>query len=78
MEYYCETSKMQDTNILNPTSATLLLGREINKVLGGINYKLRRVGTNAIIPIAIDNSIIRGISRYDCLYDLQTDTIYKK
>jgi len=78
VESYCQTSRMLDGSTLKPTDATLLLVRKINDVLGGVDYKLKRTGTQPIVPTTFDNSIMRGISRYNGVYDLRTEKIYKK
>lgn len=69
---------MSNNDILNPIKATKLLGVKINDLLSGQTYKLRRVGSNPTKPIDIDNNVLRGILRYDCLFELKTNMIYKR
>lgn len=56
----------------------MLMGNEINKLLTGEKYRLRRVGTPSITRVPDDDDVIRYILRYDCSVDLDTNTIYSK
>ena len=41
------------------------------------NYNMQRVGTPAIMPYINDNTIITGAIRYTCVYDKDTNLIYR-
>ena len=41
------------------------------------NYNMQRVGTPAIMPYISDNTIMTGAIRYTCVYDKDTNLIYK-
>lgn len=68
----------RDTEELEATESAMLMGKIINKLLTGPNYRLSRVGTPAIVPMIDDNNIIRYILRYSCSIDLDTNTIYTR
>ena len=56
----------------------ILMGKRVNEVLTGENYKLSRVGTPSIMPILSDKSVMRYSLRYECSILLDTNTIYKR
>lgn len=56
----------------------ILMGKKVNEVLTGENYRLTRVGTPTIMPVISDKSIMRYSLRYECSLDLDTNTIYKR
>lgn len=41
------------------------------------NYNMQRVGNPAIMPYINDNTIITGAIRYTCVYDKDTNLIYR-
>lgn len=41
------------------------------------NYNMQRVGSPAIIPYISDSTIMTGAIRYTCVYDKDTNLIYK-
>ena len=56
----------------------ILMGKRVNEVLTGENYRLTRVGTPTIMPVISDKSIMKYSLRYECSLDLDTNTIYKR
>lgn len=68
----------RNTDNLQATESAMLMGRIVNEVLGGMKYKLTRVGTPAIMPLIEDNTVIKYSLRYSCVLQLETNTIYKK
>ena len=40
-------------------------------------YNMERVGTPAIMPYINDATIMTGILRYSCVYDIETNLIYR-
>lgn len=41
------------------------------------NYNMQRIGSPAIIPYIKDNTIMTGAIRYNCVYDKDTNMIYR-
>lgn len=41
------------------------------------NYNMQRIGSPAIIPYIYDNTIMTGAIRYNCVYDKETNLIYR-
>lgn len=41
------------------------------------NYNMQRIGTPAIIPYIQDSTIMTGTTRYNCVYDKETNLIYR-
>lgn len=41
------------------------------------NYKMRRLGSPTSIPYITDNTVMTCIQRYSCVYDKETNLIYK-
>ena len=56
----------------------ILMGKRVNEVLQGENYRLTRVGTPSIMPVISDKSIMRYTLRYDGSILLDTNTIFKR
>ena len=54
------------------------MGKRVNEVLTGKNYKLTRVGAPTIAPLLTDKSVMRYSLRYECSILLDTNTIYKR
>ena len=40
-------------------------------------YNMQRIGSPAIIPYISDNTIMTGAIRYNCVYDKETNLIYR-
>lgn len=40
-------------------------------------YNMQRIGSPAIIPYIIDSTIMTGAIRYNCVYDKETNLIYR-
>lgn len=68
----------RDTTKLEATESAMLIGKTVNKLLTGPNYKLSRIGTPSIVPSTTDKDVIRYILRYSCSIDLDTNTIYAR
>lgn len=49
----------------------------IDEVLTPPAYNIQRVGSPAIIPYISDNTIMTGTQRYTCVYDKETNLIYR-
>lgn len=62
---------------LQSTYSAMAMGRIVNSLLGGPNYKMTRIGTPALLPLIEDKTIIKYSLRYTCVIDLKTKTIYK-
>lgn len=56
----------------------ILMGKRVNEVLTGENYRLTRVGTPSMLPLISDKSVMRYSLRYECSIFLDTNTIYKR
>lgn len=41
------------------------------------NYNMQRIGSPAIMPYISDSTIMTGAIRYNCVYDKDTNLIYK-
>ena len=41
------------------------------------NYNMQRIGTPAVIPYISDSTIMTGAIRYNCVYDKETNLIYR-
>lgn len=41
------------------------------------NYNMQRIGSPAIIPYISDSTIMTGAIRYNCVYDKETNLIYR-
>lgn len=41
------------------------------------NYNMQRIGSVAIMPYISDNTIMTGAIRYNCVYDKDTNLIYR-
>lgn len=41
------------------------------------NYNMQRIGDPAIIPYIQDSTIMTGTTRYNCVYDKETNLIYR-
>lgn len=49
----------------------------IHKFLQPPNYNMQRVGSIAIMPYISDNTVMTGAIRYTCVYDYETNLIYR-
>lgn len=78
IECYCKDTKLADGNILSAANSAKLLGIKISKLLGGIDYKMVRVGQEVIQDLSVDNTVKRHIQRYECCLDIRTDTLYRR
>ena len=67
----------RSTEFLQATESAMLMGRIVNNVLGGPNYKMIRVGTPVLMPLIQDKTVIKYSLRYTCVLELDTNTIYK-
>ena len=78
IESYCKDTKLADGSILSAANSAKLLGVKISKLLGGIDYKMVRVGQEVIQDLSVDNTVKRHIQRYECCLDIRTDTLYRR
>lgn len=78
IESYCKDTKLSDGSILSAANSAKLLGIKISKLLGGIDYKMVRVGQEVIQDLSVDNTVKRHIQRYECCLDIRTDTLYRR
>ncbi len=67
----------RNTEVMQATESAMLMGRVVNKVLGGPNYKMTRIGTPVLMPLVQDKTVIKYSLRYTCVLELDTNTIYK-
>ena len=67
----------RQTSYLQATDSAMLMGRVVNKVLGGEKYKMTRIGTPVLMPLIQDKTVIKYSLRYTCVLELDTNTIYK-
>lgn len=49
----------------------------IDEFLQPPNYNLQRIGSPAIVPYISDSTIMTGAIRYTCVYDKDTNLIYR-
>lgn len=68
----------RNTVYLEATESAMLMGKIVNNLLTGPNYKLNRVGTPSIVPFIADKDVIRYILRYSCSIDLDKNTIHSR
>jgi hypothetical protein len=40
-------------------------------------YNIQRIGTPAIMPYIEDETVMMGVLRYNCVYDKETNLIYR-
>lgn len=67
----------RSTDNLQATDSVMLMGKLVNEVLGGINYKMTRTGTPVLMPLIEDRTVMKYSLRYSCVLELETNTIYK-
>lgn len=67
----------RQTSHLQATDSAMLMGRIVNRLLGGPNYKMTRIGTPVFMPLVQDKTVIKYSLRYNCVVELDTNTIYK-
>lgn len=67
----------RNTTDLQSTESAMLIGRIVNQVLGGMNYKMTRIGTPVLMPLIEDKTVMKYSLRYSCVLELKTNTIYK-
>ena len=65
---------MQDYDALDSVREILNI---IDDYLQIPNYNMQRIGALAIIPYISDSTIMTGAIRYDCVYDKETNLIYR-
>lgn len=65
------------TSTLQATESAMLMGRIVNRLLGGPRYKMNRIGTPALMPLIQDKTVLKYSLRYSCVLELDTNTIYK-
>ena len=68
----------RNTLHLEATESAMLMGKVVDDLLTGPNYKLSRVGTPSIVPFIADKDVIRYILRYSCSIDLDKNTIHSR
>ena len=66
-----------NTENLQATYSAMEMGKIVNDLLGGPNYKMTRIGTPALMPLIEDKTIIKYSLRYTCVLNLKINTIYK-
>lgn len=67
----------RQTETLQATESAMLMGRIVNRLLGGPRYKMTRIGTPVLMPLIQDKTVIKYSLRYTCVLELDTNTIYK-
>ena len=66
----------RDTEEYDYVDSAKFMGNIVNDYIMG-NYKMRRLGTPVSQPYILDNTIMTCIQRYSCVYDKETNLIYK-
>lgn len=56
----------------------ILMGKRVDEVLTGKNYRMTRIGTPSLLPVLSEKNIIKYSIRYNCSLDIDTHTIYKR
>ena len=74
---YQITAYTRNIASMQANEAVRLLGTEINKVLGGKNYKMNRLGNPTIAPTITDNTILQYNIRYSTVLSLHDNRLYK-
>ena len=74
---YQITSYCRDTQDYDKNDAIKLMLDVIFDTLKLPNYNMQRVGTPAIMPFISDSTVMTGALRYNCVYDYDTNLIYK-
>lgn len=74
---YQITAYSRDTEDYDKSDSVKLMLDVIYDTLKLPNYNMQRVGTPAIAPYISDATVMTGALRYNCVYDYDTNLIYK-
>lgn len=74
---YQVTAYCRDTKDYDAIDSLKLMLDVIYDCLKLPNYNMQRVGTPAIIPYISDSTVMTGALRYNCVYDYDTNLIYR-
>lgn len=66
----------KDTEEYEYVESARFMGNIVNDYIMA-NYKMRRLGTPVSQPYIIDNTVMTCTQRYSCVYDKETNLIYK-
>ncbi len=66
----------RDTEEYEYVESARFMGNIVNDYIME-NYKMRRLGTPVSQPYIQDNTVMTCIQRYSCVYDKETNLIYK-
>ena len=74
---YQFTAYSRGTNEHNASESVKFMLDIIDDTLQPPNYNMARVGAPAIIPYINDSTLMTGKSRYTCVYDYETNLLYR-
>lgn len=74
---YQITAYSRDTQNYTAKQSVRKMFSIIDETLSLPNYNMRRESTTPIIPVIDDNTIMYGSTRRSCVYDYDTNYIYK-
>lgn len=66
----------RDTEEYDYVDSARFMGNLVNDFIMS-NYKMKRLGTPVSQPYITDNTVMTCIQRYSCVYDKETNLIYK-
>ena len=66
----------RDTEEYDYVDSAKFMGELVNTFMEE-NYKMRRLGSPVSQPYITDNTVMTCIQRYSCVYDKETNLIYK-
>jgi len=74
---YQITVYSRDTEEHEAIDAVRYILNIIHEFLQPPNYNMQRIGSIAIMPYISDNTVMMGAIRYTCVYDYETNLIYR-
>lgn len=74
---YQVTAYCRDTEDYDAIDSLKLMLDVIYDCLKLPKYNMQRIGTPAIIPYISDSTVMTGALRYNCVYDYDTNLIYR-
>lgn len=67
----------KDLENLQAAQSAKLMGKILNKLIGGPRYKMNRIGTPVLLPLTQDKTVLKYSLRYSCVLDLERHIIFK-
>jgi hypothetical protein len=74
---YQITVYCRDTEEHEAIDAVRFILQLIDEALQPPNYNMQRIGSPAIIPFISDETVMTGALRYTCVYDYETNLLYR-